>query len=66
MNSFVIRALIFIAFIFSGLMHLSHGKVVARSPTAAGPTSDGNGKAVDQGIAYILMIVALIVTYLAH
>ncbi|KAK1265050.1 Arabinogalactan peptide 16 [Acorus gramineus] len=66
MNSLVIRVLIFIAFIFSGLMHLSHGQVVAPSPTTARPTSDGNRKAIDQGIAYILMIIALIVTYLAH
>ncbi|KAK1265049.1 Arabinogalactan peptide 16 [Acorus gramineus] len=64
MNSLVIRALIFIVFIFSGLMHLSHGQVIAPSSTVVGPTSDG--KAIDQGIAYILMIVALIVTYFAH
>ncbi|KAK1312394.1 Arabinogalactan peptide 20 [Acorus calamus] len=64
MNSLVIRALIFIAFIFSGLMHLSHGQVLAPSTVMAGPTNDG--KAIDKGIAYILMIIALIVTYLAH
>ncbi|WCJ36786.1 arabinogalactan protein 41 [Euphorbia peplus] len=39
----------------------------AQSPTSAptpAPTSDGN--AIDQGIAYVLMLVALAVTYLIH
>ncbi|RZC50055.1 hypothetical protein C5167_018481 [Papaver somniferum] len=28
------------------------------------PTSDGN--AIDQGIAYVLMLAALVITYLIH
>ncbi|KAG2590567.1 arabinogalactan protein 20-like [Panicum virgatum] len=35
----------------------------AQAPAAA-PTSDGTS--VDQGIAYVLMLVALVLTYLIH
>ncbi|KAI3978211.1 hypothetical protein MKX01_013042 [Papaver californicum] len=31
---------------------------------AMSPTSDGN--AIDQGIAYVLMLAALVITYLIH
>ncbi|MCL7041282.1 hypothetical protein MKW94_024590 [Papaver nudicaule] len=31
---------------------------------AMAPTSDGN--AIDQGIAYVLMLAALVITYLIH
>ncbi|WVZ97061.1 hypothetical protein U9M48_042624 [Paspalum notatum var. saurae] len=36
---------------------------VAQAPAPA-PTSDGTS--IDQGIAYLLMIVALVLTYLIH
>ncbi|KAK9665311.1 hypothetical protein RND81_14G103900 [Saponaria officinalis] len=35
----------------------------AQSPAPA-PTSDGSN--IDQGIAYVLMLVALVLTYLIH
>ncbi|KAK1298479.1 Arabinogalactan peptide 16 [Acorus calamus] len=58
--------LFFITFIFSSLTYLSHGQILAPSPAASAPTIDGAGKMIDQGIAYVLMLIALIITYLAH
>ncbi|PON73302.1 Arabinogalactan peptide, AGP [Parasponia andersonii] len=47
------------------LMKLGHGQSIAHSPAAAeGPSSDGT--AIDQGIAYVLLLVALAITYLTH
>ncbi|CAK7324102.1 unnamed protein product [Dovyalis caffra] len=50
-----------IAVIGATFMPLAHGQSLAPSPS---PTSDGT--AIDQGIAYILMLVALVLTYLIH
>ncbi|CAN6704501.1 hypothetical protein ACFX13_041553 [Malus domestica] len=36
----------------------------AAAAPAPGPTSDGTS--IDQGIAYVLMLVALVLTYLIH
>ena len=52
--------LLFVAFFFSGLMQLAHGEAMAPSPM----TNDGT--AIDQGIAYVLILAALLVTYLVH
>ncbi|KAI3956848.1 hypothetical protein MKX01_000882 [Papaver californicum] len=39
--------------------------IKAQAPEPAmSPTSDGN--AIDQGIAYVLMLAALVITYLIH
>ncbi|KAK6941425.1 Arabinogalactan protein 16/20/22/41 [Dillenia turbinata] len=44
---------------------LSIASVNAQSPQPApGPSSDG--VAIDQGIAYVLMLVALVLTYIIH
>jgi len=59
MSSMRISALIFVAFFLSGLMQLAHGQ-------ATTPSRNVDGKAIDQGIAYVLMLVALLVTYLVH
>ncbi|KAL5199590.1 hypothetical protein ABZP36_020793 [Zizania latifolia] len=40
------------------------GSVVAAQPPAPAPTGDGTS--IDQGIAYLLMLVALVLTYLIH
>ncbi|KAK8936077.1 Arabinogalactan peptide 16 [Platanthera zijinensis] len=48
---------------FKGLMQLSHGQ--QPGPAAAPPMSN-DGKAVDQGVAYVLMLLALLLTYLIH
>ena len=54
-----VYALIFITFFFSGLMQISHAQTNA-------PSRMVDGKAIDQGVAYVLMLVALLVTYLIH
>lgn len=51
-------AFLFVMF-FSGLMQLAHGQ-----PTAMSRTFDG--KAINQRIVYILMLAALLVSYLVH
>ncbi|KAK8956448.1 Arabinogalactan peptide 16 [Platanthera guangdongensis] len=52
-----------LCFFLSGLMQLAHGQSMA--PVAAPPMSN-DGTTVDQGVAYALMLIALIVTYLIH
>ena len=52
-------ALLFVTFFLSGLMQLAHGQTT-------GTARSVDGKAIDQGIAYVLMFVALLVTYLVH
>ncbi|KAK8936072.1 Arabinogalactan peptide 16 [Platanthera zijinensis] len=64
MNSINAWALFFLAFFLSGLMQLSHGQD-QQGPAAAPPMSN-DGKAVDQGVAYVLMLLALLLTYLIH
>ncbi|KAL5551920.1 hypothetical protein UlMin_002096 [Ulmus minor] len=47
------------------LLSVSLPAVRAQSlPPAPSPTSDGTS--IDQGIAYVLMLVALVLTYLIH
>ncbi|KAF5206423.1 hypothetical protein FRX31_003991 [Thalictrum thalictroides] len=46
------------------LLQLSHGQGLAPSSAPQGPTSDGN--TIDQGIAFVLMMIALAVTYIFH
>ncbi|KAH7652023.1 Arabinogalactan protein 16/20/22/41 [Dioscorea alata] len=60
MSSMKVYAMIFITFFLSGLMQIS----LAQATTASSRMVDG--KAIDQGIAYVLMLVALLVTYLIH
>ncbi|KAI5568314.1 hypothetical protein POPTR_012G032000v4 [Populus trichocarpa] len=50
-----------VAIIFAISMPLAHGQSSAPAPS---PTSDG--AAIDQGVACILMLVALVLTYLIH
>ncbi|CAN1157237.1 Arabinogalactan protein 20 [Linum perenne] len=56
------------AVIFAALSSFSvHAQSPSSSPSAApapSPTSDGT--AIDQGIAYVLMLTALVLTYLIH
>ena len=59
MSSMNMYALLSMAFFLSGLMQLAHGQVMAPSPMS-------DGKTIDQGIAYVLMLVALLVAYLVH
>ncbi|QCD92115.1 Arabinogalactan peptide [Vigna unguiculata] len=61
------KTLNFVAFplltlLFIAISHLGHAQDLP-SP-APSPTSDGT--TIDQGIAYILMLVALGITYMIH
>ncbi|KAK7859418.1 hypothetical protein SO802_001008 [Lithocarpus litseifolius] len=64
MNSMRLYALPVIGFMFLALLRLSHAQSLAPSPAPQGPTSDG--AAIDQGIAYFLLLLALAITYLFH
>ncbi|OAY49059.1 arabinogalactan protein 16 [Manihot esculenta] len=55
---FVVFSLVFLIFSPS-----ARAQSQAQAPAPA-PTSDGTS--IDQGIAYILMLVALVLTYLIH
>ncbi|PKU71676.1 Arabinogalactan peptide 22 [Dendrobium catenatum] len=66
MSSIKASAVIFLVFFLSGLMELSYGQIMAPSPAVAPPPISSDGKMIDQGIAYVLMLVALLVTYLIH
>ncbi|KAM5557539.1 hypothetical protein ABKV19_024758 [Rosa sericea] len=50
-----------VALIFAVILPMIHAAAPAPAPA---PTSDGT--AIDQGIAYILMLLALVLTYLIH
>ncbi|KAF8034376.1 hypothetical protein BT93_C0621 [Corymbia citriodora subsp. variegata] len=55
---------VIVGFMFLTLLQLSYGQSVAPSPAPEGPSNDG--KAIDQGIAYVLLFAALAITYLFH
>ncbi|KAK2664227.1 hypothetical protein Ddye_002801 [Dipteronia dyeriana] len=50
-----------VALLFVALPSAVHGQTMSPAPS---PTSDGTS--IDQGIAYVLMLVALVLTYLIH
>lgn len=50
-----------IGFLFMEMLQIIHGQGFVPSPA---PTSTGS--TIDQGIAFVLMIIALAVTYLVH
>ncbi|KAI0522480.1 hypothetical protein KFK09_004859 [Dendrobium nobile] len=57
-----LRATMFLlAFFLSVLIDVAHGQMTTK---AASRWIDG--KAIDQGIAYFLMLLALLVTFLVH
>ncbi|KAL7189536.1 hypothetical protein ACSBR1_039230 [Camellia fascicularis] len=66
MRSMRSLALPIIGFMFMVLVEVSRGQGIATaaSPAPNAPTSDG--AAIDQGIAYVLLLVALAITYLIH
>ncbi|GJR59801.1 putative arabinogalactan peptide, AGP [Tanacetum coccineum] len=56
----------FIGFMFMAMFDVNHAQeFIAPSP---GPSvgSSSDGAAIDQGIAYLLLLVALAITYLIH
>ncbi|XP_022733261.1 arabinogalactan peptide 22-like [Durio zibethinus] len=54
---------VFAALVFSVIVLPASIQAQSSAP-APGPTSDGTS--IDQGIAYVLMLVALVLTYLIH
>ncbi|CAN8252154.1 unnamed protein product [Cochlearia groenlandica] len=50
-----------VSIVFSILSPMGQAQTTAPAPA---PTSDGT--TIDQGIAYVLMLVALVLTYLIH
>ncbi|KAG0457783.1 hypothetical protein HPP92_022940 [Vanilla planifolia] len=60
MNAIRAYAFFFAAFFFSGLMQLAHGQAVSK------PSQLFDGKTIDLGIAYVLMLAALLITYIIH
>ncbi|XVF88513.1 hypothetical protein PTKIN_Ptkin19aG0056800 [Pterospermum kingtungense] len=52
-----------IGLLFAVLLQLSYGQSTASSPAPA-PSNDGS--AIDQAIAYTLLLVALAITWLVH
>ncbi|OAY74379.1 Arabinogalactan peptide 22 [Ananas comosus] len=66
MSSMRAYALFIIAVAFmSGLTQLAHGHAEAAA-AAVVPKHRIDSNAIDQGIAYVLMLVALLVTYFVH
>ncbi|KAG0457784.1 hypothetical protein HPP92_022941 [Vanilla planifolia] len=53
-------ALFFVAIFFSGLMQPSNGQAVSK------PSQLFDGKTIDLGRAYVLMLAALLITYIVH
>ncbi|PWA90820.1 Arabinogalactan peptide, AGP [Artemisia annua] len=54
----------FIGFMFMAILDVNHAQEFAPAP---GPSVGSNdGAAIDQGIAYTLLLVALAITYLIH
>ncbi|KAL6127206.1 hypothetical protein ACLB2K_075248 [Fragaria x ananassa] len=59
------RVVAIVALLFAVVLPMSHAAGLSLAPAPApAPTSDGT--AIDQGIAYILMLLALVLTYLIH
>ncbi|KAG0450747.1 hypothetical protein HPP92_021275 [Vanilla planifolia] len=58
-STFLVVAVV--ALIIGVIMPAAHAQAQAPAPA---PTSDGTS--IDQGIAYILMLLALVLTYLIH
>ncbi|KAB2024181.1 hypothetical protein ES319_D06G069700v1 [Gossypium barbadense] len=56
-----------IGFLLFALVQLSYGQTMGSSPAPApAPAPSSDGTAIDQGIAYILLLLALAITYLIH
>nr|AFK36294.1 unknown [Lotus japonicus] len=55
------RVVVFLGLIYAALMSVACSQSTAPAPA---PTSDGTS--IDQAVAYVLMLVALVLTYLIH
>ena len=63
MNSLSLGVVAIIAILYAVVLPMAHATRLAPAPAPA-LTSDGT--AIDQGIAYGLMLLALVLTYLIH
>ncbi|TYI54939.1 hypothetical protein E1A91_D11G106900v1 [Gossypium mustelinum] len=59
------RVLMRVVTIFALVFAIVSPNVEAQSAAPA-PSPTGDGTSIDQGIAYVLMLVALVLTYLIH
>ncbi|KXG32799.1 arabinogalactan peptide 22-like [Sorghum bicolor] len=73
MSSLTAARLALVAYLLlATLLHpcLCHAATAVAAPAAAAPTAAGNWrvdpKSIDQGVAYVLMLLALFVTYIVH
>ncbi|ESR58128.1 Arabinogalactan protein 20 [Citrus sinensis] len=65
----VITSRVFVCFLalLGLILAIASPAVEAQSPaTAPAPAPSSDGTSIDQGIAYLLMLVALLLTYLIH
>ncbi|KAL3747509.1 hypothetical protein ACJRO7_016320 [Eucalyptus globulus] len=62
-NAVHVRTTVFMSSLMM-ILQLGRGQSAAPSPSPEGYSSDG--KAIDQGVAYVLLLVALAITYLFH
>ncbi|CAL9175911.1 unnamed protein product [Musa hybrid cultivar] len=60
------RALVLAYVLIAVLFHPLLSQGVMASPADSTTAKRIDGKAIDQGIAYVLILVALLVTYLVH
>ncbi|KAG5019171.1 hypothetical protein AAZX31_06G119300 [Glycine max] len=60
-SSASLRVVAFLSLILAALMTVASSQVTAPAPA---PTSDGT--TIDQAVAYVLMLVALVLTYIMH
>ncbi|KAL8037522.1 hypothetical protein ABFS82_11G045500 [Erythranthe guttata] len=63
MNSMV---MIIVGFMLMAITHCASAHGGAAPAPAPSPAPSNDGAAVDQGIAYLLMLLALAITYLIH
>ncbi|KAK9055062.1 hypothetical protein SSX86_026142 [Deinandra increscens subsp. villosa] len=67
MNSVRLNALPIIGFMLMAVLQVSKAQNFAPSPSPSPtPFPSNDGAAIDQGIAYLLLLVALAITYLVH
>ncbi|KAG4958537.1 hypothetical protein AAZX31_13G028500 [Glycine max] len=59
----VSKVVVFLGLILAALMSVACSQSAAPAPAPA-PTSDGTS--IDQAVAYVLMLVALVLTYIMH
>ncbi|KAM1407435.1 hypothetical protein ACFX2F_002020 [Malus domestica] len=65
MNSLSFGVVAIIAILYAVVLPMAHATRLAPAPAPA-PAFTSDGTTIDQGIAYGLMLLALVLTYLIH